>query len=40
MHSYIKHNNYEDDILNVETCRNMLFIIVMFDIIVHLLVKL
>ena len=30
----------EDDILNVETCSSMLFIIVMFDIIVQSLVKL
>ena len=30
----------EDDILNVETCRSTLFIIIAFDIIVQLLVKL
>ena len=36
-----RHNELPDeDILNVEACRSMLFIIVMFDIIVHLLVKL
>ena len=29
-----------DDILNVETCRNMLFVIIVFDIIVQSLVKL
>ena len=30
----------EDDILNVETCRSMLFVIIVLDIIVQLLVKL
>ena len=30
----------EDDILNVETCRSMLFVIIVFDIIVQSLVKL
>ena len=30
----------EDDILNVETCRSMLFVITVFDIIVQSLVKL
>ena len=30
----------DDDILNVETCRSMLFVIVVFDIIVQSLVKL
>ena len=37
----VKHSGLpEDDVLNVETCRSMLFIIVVFHIIVHLLVKL
>ena len=36
-----RHNELpEDDILYVETCRSALFIIVVFDIIVHSLVKL
>ena len=36
-----RHNELpEDDILNVETCRNMLFVIVVFNIIVQLLAKL
>ena len=36
-----RHNEFpEDEILNVETCRSMFFIIVVFDIIVHLVVKL
>ena len=30
----------EDDILNVETCRGMLFVIIVFDLIVQSLVKL
>ena len=30
----------EDDILNVETCRSMLFVIIVFDITVQSLVKL
>ena len=30
----------EDDILNVETCRSMLFVIIVFDIIAQSLVKL
>ena len=35
-----RHNELpEDDILNVETCRSMLFVIVVFDIIVESLVK-
>jgi hypothetical protein len=36
-----KHNELpEDDILNVETYRSMLFVIIVFDIIVQWLVKL
>ena len=36
-----RHNELpEDDILNVETCRSMLFVIIVFDIIVQSLVKL
>jgi hypothetical protein len=36
-----RHNEHpEDDILNVETCRSMLFVIIVFDIIVQLFVKL
>ena len=36
-----RHNEFpEDDILNVESCRSMLFVIVVFDIFVHLVVKL
>ena len=36
-----RHNELpEDDILNVETCGRMLFVIIVFDIIVQLLVKL
>ena len=36
-----RHNEIpEDDILNVETCRSMLFVIIVFDIIVQSLVKL
>ena len=36
-----RHNELpEDDILNVETCRSMLFVIIVFDIIVQLLVRL
>ena len=36
-----KHNELpEDDILNVETCSSMLFVIIVFDIIVQSLVKL
>ena len=31
---------HEDDILNAETCRSMLFVIIVFDIIVQSLVKL
>ena len=35
-----RHSEFpEDDILNVETCRSMLFVIIVFDIIVPLLVK-
>ena len=30
----------EDDVLNIETCRSMLFVIIAFDTIVKLLVKL
>ena len=30
----------EDDILNVETCRSVLFVIIVFDVIVQSLVKL
>jgi hypothetical protein len=30
---------HEDGILNVETCRSMLFVIIVFDIIVQYLVK-
>ena len=29
----------EDDILNVETCRSMLFVIIVFDVVVQSLVK-
>ena len=29
----------EEDILNVETCKSILFVIILFDITVHLLVK-
>ena len=37
----VMHNELpEDDILNVETCRSMLFVIIVFDIIVQSLVKL
>ena len=37
----VRRNEFpEDDILNVETCRNMLFIIIVFDITVQSLVKL
>ena len=36
-----RHNELpEDDILNVETCRSMLFVIIEFDIIVQSLVEL
>ena len=36
-----RHNELpEDDILNVETCRSVLFVIILFDIIVQSLVKL
>ena len=36
-----RHNELpEDDILNVETCRSMLFVIIVFDVIVQSLVKL
>ena len=36
-----RHNELpEDDILNVETCSSMLFVIIVFDIIVQSLVKL
>ena len=36
-----RHNELpEDDTLNVETCRSMLFVIIVFDIIVQSLVKL
>ena len=36
----VRHNELpEDDILNVETCRSMLFVIIVFDIIVQSLVK-
>ena len=36
-----RHNELlEDDILNVGTCRSMLFVIIVFDIIVQSLVKL
>ena len=36
-----RHNELpEDDILNVETCRSVLFVIIVFDIIVQSLVKL
>ena len=36
-----RHNELpEDDILNVETCRNMLFVTIVYDIIVQSLVKL
>ena len=36
-----RHNEFpEDDILNVETCRSMLFVIIVFDITVQSLVKL
>ena len=36
-----RHNELpEDDILNVETCRSMLFVIIVFDIIVQTLVRL
>ena len=34
-----RHNELpEDDVLNVETCRSMLFVIIVFDIIVQSLV--
>jgi hypothetical protein len=37
----VGHNELpEDGLLNIETCRSMLFIIVVFDIIVQSLVKL
>ena len=36
-----RHNEIpEDDIFNVETCRSMLFVIIVFDVIVQSLVKL
>ena len=36
----VRHNELpEDDILNVETCRSMLFVIIVFDIIVQSLVN-
>ena len=36
-----RHNELpEDDILNVETCRSMLFVIIAFDVIVQSLIKL
>ena len=37
----VRHNQLpEDDILNVETCRSILFVIIVFDIIVQSLVNL
>ena len=36
----VGHNELpEDDILNVETCRKMLFVIIVFDIFVMLLIR-
>ena len=37
----VRHNKLpEDDILNVETCRSMLFVIIVFGVIVQTLIKL